>query len=616
MILTRLPRASLFLSAFLLLVASSPLPVDSKATGASPELRQLTAATFDESTKHNTWFVEFFSPWCGHCKAFKPTWEELVISREDHPRLSLAQVDCVADGDLCNAQDIKYYPQLRLYRNHSNGTRTAETFDSSRSLSTLEQWLDERVPRITAPPTQNHPVPNQQTLAPKEYNTQGKVLVLGSDDFQERVAREPTMVKFFAPWCGHCQKLAPIWTELAQELKGVVNVAEVNCDIHGSLCRNVGIEGYPTVIFYLNGRKVDYTGRKALDAMATFARKAVAPGVTTVDAETFNDKLDSDEVVFLLLHTGSDQRVLDAVSAASQVLLGEPPIYASTSRALYSQYGLASPSTSAVPVLLAIKSHASKNYAAKLELDGLATGHGSGEGLEKWLLRNRFPVVGKLGMDNFYSVMKNPTRPFVVLVAIDPGSSSSESEDWPSASDDDDEEGAPRGEHASPEASLSPHARESLRRLEQISTAWARGGESKDKERETVFVWMDGRKWGKWLKNMYGIKDVSKSKMEGVVVVDHQSLLYYDTDLNGRPLTLDKDNIFYALRSIYAGRGTPKHSENLLERIARSTNKKVLAIEEYVKTHIKTTIFGVIMFFVLTFYALKYVVDHRSIHSF
>ena len=87
---------------------------------------------------------------------------------------------------------------------------------------------------------------------------------------------------------------------------------------------------------------------------------------------------------------------------------------------------------------------------------------------------------------------------------------------------------------------------------------------------------------------MYGIKDVSK--VEGVVVVDHQvrlhfrcrqivvvlmlfplpqSLLYYDTDAHGRPLGLDEDAIFSALRLIYAGKGTPKHSENMLERIAR-----------------------------------------------
>lgn len=37
------------------------------------------------------------------------------------------------------------------------------------------------------------------------------------------------------------------WIELASELKEVVNVAEVNCDVHGNLCRDAGIEGYPTV---------------------------------------------------------------------------------------------------------------------------------------------------------------------------------------------------------------------------------------------------------------------------------------------------------------------------------------------------------------------------------
>jgi thioredoxin domain-containing protein 5/protein disulfide-isomerase len=59
--------------------------------------------------------------------------------------------------------------------------------------------------------------------------------------------------------------------------------------------------------------------------------------------------------------------------------------------------------------------------------------------------------------------------------------------------------------------------------LEGISRTWAKEGRSKDKERETVFVWMDGRKWGKWLKNMYGIKDVSKVGADsGVVIVDHQ----------------------------------------------------------------------------------------------
>jgi thiol-disulfide isomerase/thioredoxin len=45
-------------------------------------------------------FIEFFSPYCSHCKHFKPTWEKLVaeVEKSADPGIHLAQVDCVADG--------------------------------------------------------------------------------------------------------------------------------------------------------------------------------------------------------------------------------------------------------------------------------------------------------------------------------------------------------------------------------------------------------------------------------------------------------------------------------------------------------------------------------------
>ena len=55
------------------------------------------------------------------------------------------------------------------------------------------------------------------------------MIVLNKDTFADNIATEFTFVKFYAPWCGHCKKLAPIWIELAGEVKSnpSITIAEV-----------------------------------------------------------------------------------------------------------------------------------------------------------------------------------------------------------------------------------------------------------------------------------------------------------------------------------------------------------------------------------------------------
>ena len=56
-------------------------------------------------------------------------------------------------------------------------------------------------------------------------------------------------IKFYAPWCGHCKKLAPVWSELADELKHnkQVSIGQVDCTQAQDLCKKLEVTGYPTL---------------------------------------------------------------------------------------------------------------------------------------------------------------------------------------------------------------------------------------------------------------------------------------------------------------------------------------------------------------------------------
>ena len=57
-------------------------------------------------------------------------------------------------------------------------------------------------------------------------------------------------VEFFAPWCGHCKRLAPTWEEVATELKGQTNVAKVDVTQNRAIGKQFGVKGFPTLLLF------------------------------------------------------------------------------------------------------------------------------------------------------------------------------------------------------------------------------------------------------------------------------------------------------------------------------------------------------------------------------
>jgi thioredoxin 1 len=66
----------------------------------------------------------------------------------------------------------------------------------------------------------------------------------------------PTIVDFWAPWCGPCKVVAPTLDKLAREYSGKLLVAKVNTDENPEWANNYGVQGIPTMLFVSEGKIV------------------------------------------------------------------------------------------------------------------------------------------------------------------------------------------------------------------------------------------------------------------------------------------------------------------------------------------------------------------------
>lgn len=83
----------------------------SAAARAASDVIDLTKDSFaSEVNGENLALVEFFAPWCGHCKSLAPHYEEAATELKDKHGIKLMKVDCTEQQDLCQEQGIRGYP--------------------------------------------------------------------------------------------------------------------------------------------------------------------------------------------------------------------------------------------------------------------------------------------------------------------------------------------------------------------------------------------------------------------------------------------------------------------------------------------------------------------------
>jgi len=168
----------------------------------------------------------------------------------------IAKVDADKHKDLGGRFGVSGFPTLKFF---PKGSTTPEDYDGGREANDIIEFINKKTGSRA-----------KVSKAPSD------VVVLDSTNFDKVVldSSKDVLVEFYAPWCGHCKKLAPTWEKLASVYKnenGVV-IANIDADKNGDVGTKYGVSGFPTLKFYPKDNKagVAYEGGRELSDFVNY----------------------------------------------------------------------------------------------------------------------------------------------------------------------------------------------------------------------------------------------------------------------------------------------------------------------------------------------------------
>lgn len=258
---------------------------------------ELDSSNFQKTLAENDCvLVNFYAPWCEHCKALAPEYEKVAMALQNNSgKFVVAKINADKHSGIRNEYYVTQYPVIKLFT-----LKDTLEYEGDYSSEEILSWVNENVP------------------GSKGDKLEGSLVTLTDENFDSVVhgGSKNVLVDFYAPWCGYCKKFAPVWEQLANKLSNSKDlvVAQIDADRYTSVASKYEINAYPTIKLFNRDHPTGlrYTGMRTIEALSGYVQDLASK--TSERAEGMLDSI-KDSIDIKNTYEKASNKTKDAVNS-------------------------------------------------------------------------------------------------------------------------------------------------------------------------------------------------------------------------------------------------------------------------------------------------------------
>ncbi|KAI1866135.1 uncharacterized protein JN550_007824 [Neoarthrinium moseri] len=261
------------------------------AAVSASDVTQLKKDTFDDFVASNDLVLaEFFAPWCGHCKALAPEYEEAATSLKEK-NIQLVKVDCTEEADLCQSYGVEGYPTLKVFRGKDNIT----PYSGQRKANAITSYMiKQSLPAVSEV--------TKESLA--DFKNTDKVVLVAYLDASDKESSE-------------------VFSKTAEKLRDSYPFGSSS---DAELAEAEGVKA-PAIVLYktFDEGKATFSEKFDAEAIEKFAKTASTPLVGEVGPETYSGYMSAGlPLAYIFAETAEERKELaDSLKSLAEEYRGK-----------------------------------------------------------------------------------------------------------------------------------------------------------------------------------------------------------------------------------------------------------------------------------------------------